>query len=57
MDNGLAFISHRFATFYKKYNIKNSFSSYLYPQGNGLVESTNQQLIKILMKNINDKLQ
>jgi len=36
-------------------NIKHSFSSSYYPQGNGLVESANKKLIKILKTIINDK--
>jgi len=36
-------------------NIKHSFSSSYYPQGNGLAESTNKQLIKILKKIVLDK--
>lgn len=56
-DNGPALISHKFSSFYNKYNIKHSFSSSYYPQGNELVELTNKQLINILKKITNEKPQ
>jgi len=54
-DNGLAFISTKKLKLCLDLNIKHYFSSTYYPQVNGLAESTNKQLIKILKKIINDK--
>ncbi len=41
-DNGPTFISHNFSAFCEKFHIKHSFFSSYYPQGNGLVVSTNK---------------
>lgn len=54
-DNGPEFISAKFLKFCVDLNIKHSFSSSYYPQGNGLVESMNKKLIKILKNIIEDK--
>jgi len=55
IDNAPTFISTIFLKFCVDLNIKHSFSSSYYPQGNGLSESTNKQLIRILKKIIEDK--
>jgi transposase InsO family protein len=54
-DNGPTFISAKFTQFLNKFGVKHFTSSTYYPQGNGKVESTNKNLIKILKKIINDK--
>ena len=40
--------------FYSDYNIILSHSSVYYPQGNGLVESSNKSLIRIIKKSLED---
>jgi len=54
-DNGPAFIFAKILKFCADLNIKHSFSYSYYPHGNGLAESMNKQLIKILKKIIEDK--
>jgi hypothetical protein len=54
-DNGPTFISAKFTQFLNKFGVKHSTSSTYYPQGNGKVESTNKNMVKILKKIINDK--
>jgi len=51
-DNGLIFIGSKFTEFCGKYGILMGQSSNYYPQGNGLVESTNNTHIQILKKTI-----
>jgi hypothetical protein len=54
-DNGPTFISGKFTQFLNKFGVNHFTSSTYYPQGNGKVESTNKNLVKILKKIINDK--
>jgi hypothetical protein len=49
-DNAKAFTSSKFVKFYSDYNIILSHSTAYYPQGNGLVESSNKSLIRIIKK-------
>jgi transposase InsO family protein len=49
-DNAKAFSSYALVEFCFKYDITLSHSSNYYPQGNGLVESTNKNLMNILKK-------
>jgi hypothetical protein len=51
-DNGSIFIGSKFTEFCGEYGIVMGQSSNYYPQGNGLVESTNKTLIQILKKTI-----
>jgi hypothetical protein len=51
-DNGSIFIGSKFTKFCGEYGIIMGQSSNYYPQGNGLVESTNKTLIQILKKTI-----
>ena len=44
-DNGSIFIDSKFTEFFGEYGIVMGKSSNYYPQGNGLVESTNNMLI------------
>jgi hypothetical protein len=54
-DNGPTFISGNLTQFLNKFGVKHFTSSTYYPQGNGQVESTNKNLVKILKRIINDK--
>jgi hypothetical protein len=54
-DNGPTFISGKLTQFLNKFGVKHFTSSTYYPQGNGQVESTNKNMVKILKKIINDK--
>jgi transposase InsO family protein len=49
-DNAKAFSSYALVEFCFKYGITLSHSSNYYPQGNGLAESTNKNLMNILKK-------
>jgi len=49
-DNAQAFKSDLMIAFCDKYNIILSHSAAYYPQGNGLVESSNKSLIRIIKK-------
>lgn len=49
-DNGPAFASLKFASWAFDYGIALKFSSNYYPQGNGLTESTNKNLITVIKK-------
>ena len=49
-DNAQVFNSSNFISFFHKYNVILSHSTTYHPQGNGLAESTNKTLIKILKK-------
>jgi transposase InsO family protein len=49
-DNAQAFKSNSMVEFYNKYNIKLVHSTPYYPQGNGLAESSNKSLIRIIKK-------
>jgi transposase InsO family protein len=53
--NGPSFIYSNFTQFLSKFGVKHFTSSTYYPQGNGQVESTNKNLVKILKKIIDDK--
>jgi transposase InsO family protein len=50
--NGSIFIRSKFTEFCGEYGIIMCQSSNYYPQGNGLVESTNKTLVQILKKTI-----
>jgi hypothetical protein len=52
--NAKYFSSLRLIEYALEKNIKVKYSTNYYPWGNGLVESTNKNLIKILKKTIND---
>lgn len=54
VDNGPAFSFGHFLAFCLKYGIILTHSSNYYPQGNGLAESSNKNLITILKKIIGD---
>jgi transposase InsO family protein len=54
MDNAKAFSSTELSSFYFKYGIILSHSSNYYPQSNGLVESSNKNLMNILKKIVGD---
>ena len=54
-DNAKAFTSLKMVKFYSDYNIILSHSTAYYPQGNGLVESSNKSLIKIIKMLLEDK--
>jgi hypothetical protein len=49
-DNAKAFTSSKLVKFCSDYNIILCHSTTYYPQGNGLVESSNKSLIKIIKK-------
>ena len=49
-DNAQAFKLDSMLEFYNKYNIKLIHSTPYYPQGNGLAESSNKTLIRIIKK-------
>jgi transposase InsO family protein len=49
-NNGSIFVDSKFTKFYGQYGIIMGQSSNYYPQGNGLVESTNKTLMQILKK-------
>jgi hypothetical protein len=53
-DNAKYFSSLKLTEYSLERNIKVKYSTNYYPQGNGIVESTNKNLIKILKKTIND---
>ena len=53
-DNAPTFSSGKVNEFCFKYGIILSHSSYYYPQGNGLAESTNKNLMNILKKTVGD---
>jgi transposase InsO family protein len=51
-DNDKTFSSSEFSSFYFKYDIILSHSSNYYPQGNGLVESSNKNLMTIIKNTV-----
>ena len=53
-DNAKAFTSTKLVKFYSEYNIILSHSTSYYPQGNGLVESSNKSLVRIIKKLLKD---
>jgi hypothetical protein len=54
-DNGPSFISTKLTQFLSKLRVKHFTSSAYYPQGNGQVESTNKNLVRIVNRLIEDK--
>jgi transposase InsO family protein len=50
IDNAQSFKSNSMIEFYNKYSIKMVHSTPYYPQGNGLAESSNKTLIRIIKK-------
>jgi hypothetical protein len=54
-DNGPAFISTKLTQFMAKIGVKHFTSSTYYPQGNGQVESTNKNLVRIIKRIIEEK--
>ncbi len=56
-DNAKALSSSEFSSFCFKYGIVLSHSSNYYPQGNGLAESSNRNLITIIKKIVGDNKQ
>ena len=53
-DNAPSFKSKRMVRFYHKYHISLNHSTDYYPQGNGLVESSNKSLVRIIKKLLED---
>ena len=53
-DNAKAFTSSKLVKLCSDYNIILSHSTTYYPQGNGLVESSNKSLIRIIKKLLED---
>ena len=53
-ENVQAFKSAKFVIFCQHYNILLGHSTAYYPQGNGLAESSNKTLMRILKKTINE---
>ena len=53
-DNAKAFTSTKLVKFCSDYNIILSHSTAYYPQGNGLVESSNKSLVRIIKKLLED---
>ena len=53
-DNAQGFNSFRFIKKIQTYNVILSHSMAYHPQGNGLPESSNKTLVKILKKTINE---
>jgi hypothetical protein len=53
-DNAQDFKSMAMISFFQNYNIVLSHSTAYYPQGNGLVESSNKSLINIIKKVLNE---
>ena len=53
-DNGTCLVSSKMSSFCFKYGIVLSHSSNYYPQGNGLAESSNKNLMTIIKKTIGD---
>ena len=53
-DNALAFKSRKMINFCHKYHISLNHSMAYYPQGNGLEESSNKSLLRIIKKLLED---
>ena len=53
-DNAPAFKSKKMINFCHKYHISLNHSTAYYPQGNGLVESSNKSLVRIIKKLLED---
>lgn len=54
-DNTGAFKSMKMVDFSHKYHIRLGHSTAYYPQGNGLVESSNKSLMRIIKKLLQEK--
>ena len=55
IDNAHVFSSNKMKAFCENLNIKLGHSTTYYPQGNGLVKSSNKNLMKIIKKIVQDK--
>ena len=53
-DNAPAFKPKKMINFFYKYHISLNHSTAYYPQGNGLVESSNKSLVRIIKKLLED---
>ena len=53
-DNAAAFKSRKMINFCHKYHISLNHSTAYYPQGNGLAESSNKSLVRIIKKLLED---
>jgi len=53
-NNAQVFKYAKFTNFYHKCNIIIGHSTTYYPQGNGLVESSNKTLVRVLKKTITE---
>ncbi|KAH9304454.1 hypothetical protein KI387_008858, partial [Taxus chinensis] len=53
-DNALAFLGDKITDWAVKHGIYLSASSNYYPQGNGLAESTNKNLLRIIRRTLKD---
>ena len=53
-DNATAFKSKKMINFCYKYHISLNHSTAYYPQGNGLAESSNKSLVRIIKKLLED---
>lgn len=53
-DNSQVFKSSKFTSFFHKYNIIIGHSNTYYPQGNGLAESSNKVVVRVLKKTITE---
>ena len=51
-DNAQSFKSKKLASFCQNHNITLSHSTPYYPQGNGLAESSNKSLVRIIKKSL-----
>lgn len=55
IDNAQVFKSSKFTNFYHKFNIIVGLSTTYYPQGNGLAESSNKTMVRVIKKTITKK--
>ena len=55
IDNAPSFKSKKMVEFFFKYHIQLGHSTTYYPQGNGLAESSNKSLMRIIKKMLQDK--
>ena len=53
-DNSATFMSKKIVNFFHKYHFSLNHSTSYYPQGNGLVESSNKILVRIIKKLLED---
>ena len=53
--NAMAFKSKKMIIFFHKYHINLNHSTTYYPQGNGIAESSNKILVRIIKKLLEDK--